>query len=264
VAFEELKERQSKAWGAAPFENISATAGDLYEGLVERLGPVSGERWLDVATGTGAIAIRAARGGAEVTGVDFAGSLVETARRTADEEGLSITFAVGDAEALSYPDASFDVVSSSFGVMFAPDQKRAAGELARVCRPGGRLGLMAWRPEGSIGEYFRLLSSFQPPPPEGAGVPVAWGREEHVQELLGDTFELEFHRETSVHEADSGEEVWELFSTSFGPLKVLAASLDPERREELHHTVAEFFEGYRDGDVVRQPREYLLVLGTRR
>ena len=141
MAFEQLKERHSFVWGSAPFEHVAETIADVHAAIVEAAGPAEGKQWLDVACGTGDLAIRAARLGAEVVGVDFAPALVETAKQQASEAGLSIDFRVGDAEALPLADASFDVVTSTFGVMFAPDHSRAAGELARVAQPGGRLAL---------------------------------------------------------------------------------------------------------------------------
>ena len=163
MAFEELKQRQSVAWGAAPFERIADEIGDIHDHLVAELAPKSGDAWLDVATGTGGVAVRAARAGANVTGVDLAPNLIETAKRLAAEEGLTIRYEVGDAEMLPCADASFDVVSSSFGVMFAPDQQGAARELARVCRSGGRIGLSTWDPQGGIrGRAAALLRDAHP------------------------------------------------------------------------------------------------------
>ncbi|MDQ2911414.1 MAG: methyltransferase domain-containing protein [Actinomycetota bacterium] len=264
MGFAELKARQAQVWGSAPFEKIAETSPVAYDDLVKSLSPQGGERWLDVACGTGAIAFRAARAGAEVTGVDFAPELVETAKRLAGEEGLRLDLEVGDAENLPYGDASFDVVSSSFGVMFAPDQPRAAGELARVTRPGGRLGLNTWRPDGGVGRFFQVVSGFAPPPPEGAGRPLDWGREEHVRQLLGDAFELEFQEGDAVLEAESGEEVWELFSTAFGPVKTLAESLEGERREEFRRAIVDFHEGARANGGIRMERRYLVTTGMRR
>jgi SAM-dependent methyltransferase len=264
MAFEELKQRQSHMWGSGPFERVAELTAGAHDDLVVRLAPRSGERWLDVATGTGAVPLRAARAGAEVTGVDLAPNLIETAKRLAAEEGLTIRFEVGDAEHLSFADAGFDVVSSTFGVMFAPDHAAVAHELARVCAPGGRLGLACWRPDGGVGDLFRLMAPFQPPPPQGAGNPFDWGREEHVTGLLGDAFELEFAEGDSPQTGESGEEIWKLFVTSYGPTKMLAESLEPERREDLHRAWVEFFEGYRVNGGINQPRQYLVVLGTRR
>ena len=135
--FTELKARQAAAWGSAPWERVAADATDIHDDLIARLGVTPGERWLDLATGTGAIALRAARRGAAVTAQDLAPRLIETARRLAAEEGLEVVYEVGDCEQLPYPDASFDVVSSAQGVVFAPDHRAVAGQLARVCRRAG-------------------------------------------------------------------------------------------------------------------------------
>ena len=266
MAFEELKQRQSVVWGNGRFELISETAADIHEGVVEALAPAAGERWLDLACGTGAVAERAAVGGATVTGIDLAPALIETAKRLAAEHGLEIDYRVGDCENLAeLDDASFDVVSSTFGLMFAPDQRAAAGELARVVRPGGRVGLANWTPEGGIGEMFRMMAAFQPPPPPDAGAPLDWGRPEHVEELLGEAFDLEFDKRTSTLSIESSEEYWQLFVANFGPLKTLVESLDDERREELHRAWVDLFETrYRHDGSIEHPREYLLVLGTRR
>ncbi len=264
MSFDELKRRQSAAWGAAPFERVAAEIADVHVDLVARLEPKRSERFLDVACGTGGVAERAAAAGAEVTGADFAPELVETARRRAEERGLTINYDVGDAEALPYDDASFDIVASSFGVMFAPNQERAAAELARVCKPGGRIGLACWTPEGKIAEFFKLMASFQPPPPPGMPSPMRWGTEMGVRELLGDAFDLELVPTTTDQTGKSGEEMWQLFSTSFGPTKVLLDQLDAERGEELHRALVAFWEESRDGDEIRQPRAYLVTLGTRR
>lgn len=264
MGFEEVKQRQSAVWGSGPFDEVARGIADVHDELVRRLAPAPGERWLDVATGSGQVALRAARAGARVSGIDFAPPLIETAIELAQAEGLDVEFAVGDAENLAFPDASFDVVSSCFGCMFAPDQAAAARELARVCRPGGRLGLATWNPDGQIGDVFRFTAGFAPPPAEGAGRPLDWGRPEHVTALLGDAFELEFVDATTPYEPESGEAAWELFSRAFGPVKTLADSLDPERREEFRRGFVELHEGPRTDGVVRIERAYLITLGTRR
>jgi SAM-dependent methyltransferase len=263
MAFEELKQRQSVVWGSAPFERIADELADIHDHLVAELAPQAGETWLDVGTGTGAVAMRAARAGAMVTGSDLAPALIETAQRLAEEEGLQILYEVGDAEQLPYEDGSYDVVSSSFGAMFAPDHGAVARELARVTRPGGRIGLTTWDPEGGVGDLFRLLGSFQPPPPEGAGNPLDWGREEHARDLLEGDFELRFVRGSNPQTGTSGEEMWELVVTSFGPMKTLYESLDEERREELHKAYIDFSESHRTNGRIEAPREYLIILGTR-
>jgi SAM-dependent methyltransferase len=216
------------------------------------------------ATGTGAVAILAAKRGADVVGQDLAPALIDTARERSAEEGVEIQFEVGDAEAMTYPDASLDVVTSTCGVMFAPDHEAIAGELARVTKPGGRLALACWTPEGGLGQMFRMMGPFLPPPAPGAGSPFTWGTEEHVKELLGDGFELELEEHVSTLTVSSGEEYWELFASSYGPTKTAAEALDADRREDFHRTWVDFFEALREGDEVVHNREYLLTLGTRR
>ena len=263
--FEQLKAKQSVMWGNGPYERITDLLTESQGDLVAALQPHAGEKWLDVATGTGAVARMAARGGADVTGLDLAPDLIETARRQTEAEGISIQFDVGDAEALPYEDGSFDVVVSTFGVMFAPDHAAVARELARVTRPGGRLGLASWTEDSGIGDIFRVMKPFQAaPPPEGVGNPFAWGDEDHVRELLGNDFDLELEVLDTEHRASSGEEVWETFSTSYGPTKTLAESLDEERREELHRSWVDLYERSRVGDEIVHHRHYLRVLGTRR
>jgi SAM-dependent methyltransferase len=265
MAFEELKERQAFVWGNGAFEQVSDTVADAHEGIVETLAPAAGETWLDVACGTGAVSSRAAAAGASVTGIDLAPALIETAKRIAQERGLEIDYRVGDAERLDVADASFDVVSSTFGVMFAPDHARAAAELARVTKAGGRLGLATWTPEGGVGKMFQVTAKFQPPPPEGAGVPLDWGREEYVESLLGDAFDLRFERRVSTYRTDSGEDYWRFYVANFGPVKTIAESLDDEGREEFHQAWVEFFEtNYRSNGSIEHDREYLLTLGIRR
>lgn len=265
MAFEELKERQRVMWGSGPFERIEAIIADMHERVVQRLRPQPGERWLDVGCGTGGVAALAARAGADVTGIDLAPALVETARGRAAADGIPCRYEVGDAEQLPYEDASFDVVASTVGAMFAPDQGAVASEFARVLRPGGRLAFTAWRPEGGGGDLFRLLAPFQPPPPEGVPSPLEWGREEHVRALLGDAFALEIEEHDSPYTPASGEEAWELFATAFGPLRTLVDALPPERVDELRRVFVAYHEEQRGDDgAIRVSRRYLLVLGTRR
>jgi SAM-dependent methyltransferase len=206
VAFAELKARQSVMWGNGPYERITNTLTDLHELVIARADPKPGERVLDAATGTGAVAILIAKRGADVVGMDLAPVLIDTARERAAEEGVTVRWDVGDAEAMDYGDASFDVVVSTCGVMFAPDHAAVAHELARVTKPGGRLVLACWTPEGGLGQMFGMMRPFLPPPPEGAGSPFAWGKEDHVRELLGDSFELEFEEHDSILRTADGEE----------------------------------------------------------
>jgi ubiquinone/menaquinone biosynthesis C-methylase UbiE len=264
MAFEELKQRQGVMWGSAPFEEIARQIAVMHNDLVARLDPQPGQRWLDLGTGTGEVAFRAARAGAQVTASDLSPELIDTAKRQAAEQGLEIDFAVVDAEKTPYEDASFDVVSSSVGVIFAPDHRAIAGELARVTRPGGRIGLTAWRAEAGVGAMFVAMKPFQPPPPEGAGSPFQWGDESYVERLLGDAFELEFHEGDSPQTGDSGEQIWNDYVSWYGPSRTLHDSLGPERQAELNRTMAEFFERFRGEDGIHQSRPYIVILGTRR
>lgn len=264
MAFAELKARQSVMWGNGPYERITDTIRDIHELVIERVDPRPGEKLLDAATGTGAVALLAAERGADVVGMDLAPVLIDTARELAAERGLTVRFEVGDAEELSYDDASFDVVTSTCGVMFAPDFDAVARELARVTRPGGKMALASWTPEGGIAQQFAMIAPFVPSLPAGVGDPFDWGRADHVDHLLGDAFELDHEKHVSVLRVESPEAHWELFSSSFGPTKSAADALDRVRREEFHRTWVEFFENHREAGEVVHRREYLLTIGTRR
>ena len=261
MAFEELKQRQSAMWGNGPYQRITETLLDIHERVVERLAPGAGDRWLDLACGTGAVAERAAAAGATVTGLDLAPVLIETAKDRAAELGLDIRYTVGDVEQLEFEDASFDKVSSTCGIMFAPDHEAAARELARVTRPGGQIALANWTPTGGLAKMFKVMAPYLAAPPPSS--PFDWGDENRVRELLGDSFQLTIEEHVSTLRVPSGEDYWELFSSSYGPTKTLADSLG-DRREELHRDWVDFFETtYRQNGQIVHPREYLLIHGTR-
>jgi len=265
MAFEELKSKQSVMWGTGPYQNITETITDIHEQVLDRLDPQPGETWLDLACGTGAVSERAAQRGAAVTGIDLAPALIETAQERAQEHGLDIDYRVGDCERLELESASFDIVSSTCGVMFAPDHEATAGELARVVKPRARIALANWTPEGGLAKMFAMMKPFAPPPPAAAGSPFAWGDEEHVRELLGEAFDLELERHVSHLRISSGEEYWQLFSSSYGPTRTLAESLEDDRHEEFHRAWVDFFEAnYRSNGEIDHDREWLLVYGTRR
>jgi SAM-dependent methyltransferase len=257
----ELKQHQRYAWGAAPWEPMAARLAPLHDDLVARLGPKPGERWLDVGTGTGAVALRAARAGARVTGVDLSPVMVRTARRSALREGLPAWFEVGDVERLFFSDGGFDAVSSALGVFLAPDHAAAAAELARVCRRGGRLGLVAWRPDP---ELDALHAPYRDERCPDCGDRRNWGREEYVRGLLGGDFELAFAEGELRLRAASGEQAWRHYTSHEGPAKLLVDALDPERAEHYRRSFVRYWERHRDGRGVSLLRRYLVTIGRRK
>jgi SAM-dependent methyltransferase len=261
MAFEELKQMQGVMWGAGNFDEIADTIDSVHRTVIERLNPAPGERYLDIACGTGHVCELAATAGATVVGIDLASALIEIAKHRADERALHIDYRVGDAERLEVADASFDVVSSTFGLMFAPTQEAAAAELARVTKPGGRIALANWTLEGRIGQMFRIQGSYAPVPPPSN--PLLWGTEERCTELLGDDFDLTFERQLNRWEYPSGEWAWDFMATRFGPTLTLLEMLPPERAELLRNDLVAYGETARQGDHIVDDREYLLVLGTR-
>ena len=264
MPFEELKERHAVVWSSGPYQGVTETVADIHREVLDRLRPDPGQRFLDLACGTGAVAEQAAAAGADVVGVDIAPALIEQAKARADERGLSIDYRVGDAEALDLADGEFDAVASTCGVMFTPDHDAAARELTRVTKPGGRIAIACWTPESGLAKVFGVMRPFQPAPPPGVGSPFAWGSEDHVRGLLGDGFDLEFETLDSVLEMESGEAVWELFVRDYGPTKTLYESLDDGRREELHRNFVDLHEESRENGGLRFSRTYLLTVGTRR
>ncbi len=242
------------------YERLATVLGPVEDELVERLSPTPGERWLDLGAGSGPVALRAARAGADVTAIDAAAPMIGKALEDAEAAGLTLTVDVGSVEYLPYDDGAFDVLSSNFGFIFAADHANVAGELARVARPGGRLGFTAWKPSPKLGELYRR---FTEEPLEGREA-TEWGREDHVEDMLGEDFELEFSDGRLWIDAASGEELWRLFSTAAPPLVALLAKLDAARAERFHAAFVELYEHYREGDRIRAPRRYLLTLGTRR
>ncbi|MGQ0569055.1 MAG: class I SAM-dependent methyltransferase [Armatimonadota bacterium] len=251
--------------GGQEYDRISKTIADSIEHCVLRLDPQPGERVLDVATGTGWAARCVAARGATVTGIDIGSDLIEAAKTAATAAGLTIDFRVGDAEKLPFADESFDAVISTCGVMFVRDPEAAAGVLARVCRKDGRIGLTTWPPDGTVAGFFKVMGRYMPKsPPPAPPSPFEWGRRDRVRELLDSAFDLRFETGTTVLRAPSGEAVWELFVTGYGPTKMLAASLDPERRESLERDFVAYHEGFRTDLGIGMPREYLLTIGVRK
>jgi ubiquinone/menaquinone biosynthesis C-methylase UbiE len=261
-----LREGQRKTWSEGDFAVVAAIVMMVSEELVEALDVVPGERVLDVATGSGNAAIAATRrtwGG--VTGVDFVPALLERARDRAAAERLDIDFLEGDAAELPFGDAEFDVATSVFGAMFAPDQARAAAELLRVTKPGGRIGMANWVPDGPVSQLFAIVAKHTPPPP-GFTPPVLWGTEERVRELFGDEVsDLKMERRISRQPFRSIDHYLEIFRNYFGPIKLAFERVGPDGEAALEADLREQLEKCNtagDRAFVLEP-EYLQVVANR-
>jgi SAM-dependent methyltransferase len=233
--FAAIKARQQSTWASGDFSVVASRIVFQAEHLCETADIQAGWRVLDVATGSGNAAIAAARRGCQAVGIDYVPALLERGRLRAAAEHLDVQFMEGDAEDLPFPEASFDAVLSIYGVMFAPDHNRAAAELARVCRPKGRIALASWTPDGFIGDTFRVFTRYLPPSP-GLQPPVRWGDEGYLDALFGSVAaSITSHRRTAVFRFRSAEENLDFFRTYYGPTLRAFESLDLPRRESLQN-----------------------------
>jgi ubiquinone/menaquinone biosynthesis C-methylase UbiE len=233
VDLEAVKAMQQKMWAQGDFARIGMIMVLISENLVEAADVIPGERVLDVACGSGNTALAAARRFTDVTGLDYVPELLDHARERAAAELVDADFIEGDAERLPFEDASFDLVASTFGVMFAPDHEKAVRELLRVTRPGGRIALANWTPDGAIGEMFMTVARHAPPPP-GVKPPILWGDEDYLRELFGDAIsDLRAERREFMFRYPSPEFQLEYFQTWFGPTKMAFARLDEAGKEAL-------------------------------
>lgn len=229
-----IKQKQQTTWASGDFSVVASRIVYQAEQLCETADLQAGWRVLDVATGSGNAALAAARRGCEAVGVDYVPALLERGRIRAAAEHLSVEFVPGDAEDLPFPAASFDAVTSIYGVMFAPHHKCAAAELVRVCRPGGRIALACWTPEGFIGETFRLFARYLPSAP-GLEPPVRWGNEAYQRELFGDSaVSVTSYLRTAIFRFRSAEENVNFFRTYYGPTLRAFESLPTDRQEALN------------------------------
>jgi SAM-dependent methyltransferase len=263
----ELKGRMLATWMAGDFGKIAEHSAKDAEAFAASLGITPAMQVLDVACGTGNVAIPAARTGAQVTGVDIAANLLRQARARAASEGLDVTFEEGDAEDLPFVDSQFDMVVSMFGAMFAPDPDRVAAELARVCRHGGKIAMANWTPGGFAGKMFRLTNRYAPPPVD-LPAPTLWG-DEAVARLRLDVcgVQVETRRRTILSDFPfPPREVVEFFREYFGPVKMTFARLDPARQKEYRDDMEKLWsENNQGGDQKTSiQNEYLEVVGTRR
>lgn len=260
-----VKQKQQVTWSSGDYASVGNRILVVSELLCDAVDLRSGERVLDVATGTGNAALAAARRFAEVVGIDYVPELLELARARAAAEGLTVDLRVGDAEALELPDDSFDVVLSACGAMFAPDHQRTADELVRVCRPGGRIGMVNWCPDGYVGALFRAIAAHVPPPPD-VQPPGRWGDEGHLRELWGDRVDLVAPRKTFLFRFPSPEHHVDFFGRTYGPTVKAFEAVGEAGREALHADILEAthrFNRADDGTLVLA-MDYLEVVATKR
>jgi ubiquinone/menaquinone biosynthesis C-methylase UbiE len=257
-------------WALGDYHRFAlSTTWQLGPTLVSACEIAPGQRVLDVAAGTGNVAIRAAQAGASVVAADVTVENFDAGRVAAREAGVDLEWVEGDAAALPFADAEFDVVTSCFGAMFAPDHHAVARELLRVCRPGGAIGVMSFTPGGAGGDFFGLLAPYLPAPPPGALSPLLWGTEEHVRRLLdGAVQSLRMSHHEYVETAASPREYLDLFKTTFGPMVAIYASLtDATQRAELDEAFLRFVARWSGSSSLHAPvairYEYLLVIARR-
>jgi len=267
TAVAELKRAHRSTWAAGDYAAVAEVIDDAPpRDLLAAVETRPGEEVLDVATGTGNIAIRVAAAGAQVVGLDLAPELFATAWRRADEWGVAVDWVEGDAEDLPFDDESFDCVLSAFGVQFAPRHQVVADELVRVCRPGGRIGLVNWTPEGQVGELFKIMGRYLPAPPDYASPPPLWGDEQHVRGLFGDAVRFDFTRGYNPWRFDSAEHYVVFMETYYGPLLKARERLTAEGRwEECRGEIlamAERRNEATDGSLLMHA-EYLVAAGRK-
>ena len=262
----EMQSATRAMWAAGDYHRFATeTVWELGPRLVESCDIGAGQRVLDVACGTGNVAIRAAQAGARVVASDLTPEHFDAGRAEAAALGVQLDWVEADAQDLPFRDAEFDVVTSSIGAMFAPDHQRVADELLRVCRPGGLIGMINFTPEGLAGDFFGTLGPYMPEPPSGALPPLLWGNEDHVREVFGDRVEsLVMTRDTYVERAASPRAYVELFTQTFGPVVTVRAALagEPERATRFDHDHREFAVRANTGDPGESAHyryEYLLV-----
>ncbi len=259
-----LKARQQAAWSSGDYALIGTTLQIVGEELCEALDVHSGQKVLDVAAGNGNVSLAAARRWCEVVATDYVPALLERARERAAAERLDIEFREADAEALSFADASFDVVVSTFGVMFTPDQDRAAAEMLRVCKRGGKIGLANWTPEGFIGQLFKTIGKHVPPMP-GAKSPALWGTRARIDDMFGSHATIQAEQRNFVFRYRSPAHWLEVFRTFYGPVLKTFAALQPDAQAALQRDLIALIDRFnRSGDgTMVVPSEYLEIVITR-
>lgn len=266
ISLEMVKNAQQYMWSEGDFATVATAIVIVGELLCEEVDVMPGERVVDVACGSGTAALAAARRGADVTGVDYVPALLERGRERAAAERVEVDWVVGDAEALPFEDGSFDIVLSTFGAMFAPDQAQTARELLRVARPGGRIGMSNWTPDGLMGEFFQTIAQHAPPPIK-LDPPTLWGVADHLRTLFGDEItSLELKPREFVMRARSVEHLLGFFRENLGPLKVAFARVGEDGEAALVDDLSALLRRYnRAGDAgLAAPASYVDVIGHRR
>jgi ubiquinone/menaquinone biosynthesis C-methylase UbiE len=261
IDFTAIKTRQQGAWSTGNYAVVGTTLQIVGEQLCEALDLRSGARVLDVAAGNGNATLAAARRWCDVTSNDYVPSLLDLGRLRADAEGLTVAFQEADAENLPFADASFDVVLSTFGVMFTPNQVKAAAELLRVCKPGGKIGLANWTPEGFVGQMFKTIGKYVPPP-AGVKPPSLWGTEARLQEFFGEAATVRVTRKDFNFRYLSPQHFIDIFRTYYGPMNKTFGALDAAGQTAFANDLLELMaRGNRSGDsTLVLPSEYLEVV----
>lgn len=262
VDYSAAKARQHAAWSTGNYAVVGTTLQIVGESLCEALDLRSGARVLDVAAGNGNATLAAARRWCDVVSTDYVPALLESGRKRAEAEGHAVRFQEADAESLPFPDASFDAVISTFGVMFTPNQDKAAAELARVCKPGGRIGLANWTPEGFIGQLFKTIGRYIPPAP-GVKSPALWGTKARLEELFGGRArEIRANSRDFVFRYRSPSHWIEVFRTFYGPMNKTFGALDAGKQAAFTEDLLQLMNTLnRSGDrTLVLPSEYLEII----
>lgn len=261
----EAQQQARKLWSSGDYPSAMRVIASVGELVVERAGVSGDDVVLDVACGAGNATIPAAKTGARTTGLDITPELLEAGKKAAAEAGVEIEWIVGDAQDLPFDDASFDVVTSVFGCMFAPDHRKTAEELVRVLKPGGRMVVAAWRPEGNFGRMFRTIASHLPAPPEGFQPPPLWGTKEHVREIFeGTGIDLDLEPTAVEFTAESPDAYLEEMERDLPPMVVARANLQPDKWDALRSDLQTLYvETNESESAFSAPQEYLLTKGAK-
>ena len=259
-------EGPSNTWSSAgaAYDEVSRGIMDAIEHSINRLNPKRGEQILDLATGTGWGARRLADRGFDVIASDFAHDVLAAGQRLASARNLAITFEHGDAEDLKYADASFDAILSTFGVMFVQKPEDAAQEIARICKPGGRMVLATWTPDGNVFEMFKIMKKYMSMPTSPPPSPFDWGQPDRIRELFADHFDLTFEPATSYYREPDSTTAWANFSKGYGPLHMLCGKLDDTQRAKLKEDWLAFHDQFQTELGITVPRDYWVIQGVRK